>query len=263
VDLRPPGGSPDGALGEELLRLGSADNFRDLTGPGLRTADGRRLRPGLVYRSNELALSDEDVAQVTRLGVTAVLDLRHADEIALHPDVAVPGATWEHLEVPGIPMEAVATLDDRSRADGLMHDVYRGFVRHPGARAAFATLLRRMATADAPLVFHCTAGKDRTGWAAALALTACGVPEDAVRADYLVSNERSHGTREKYLGMVREHLGEDKVEVYERVLVADERYLDTALSAVADDYGSLPGYLTEGLGLDGGTLDALRGRLVE
>lgn len=256
-------GHPDAPLGEELLRLGSADNFRDLTGPGLRTSEGRRLRPGVVYRSNELALTDEDAARVAGLGVTAILDLRHADEIALHPDATVPGATWEHLEIPGIPMEQVATLDTRAAADELMLDVYRGFVRHEGARAAFATILRRIAEAEAPLVFHCTAGKDRTGWAALLALTICGVPEDTIRADYLVTNERSSGTRDKYLGMVRDHMGEALVEVYERVLVADEHYLDTALAAVAEDYGSLEEYVVRGLGLAGDTLDALRARLVE
>ena len=254
---------PDSPLGEELLRLASAHNFRDLTGPGLRTAGGRSLRPGLAYRSNELALSDDDAARVAGLGVTAVLDLRHADEIALHPDVPVAGAAWEHLEIPGIPMEAVATLDDAARAEELMLHVYRGFVRHPGARAAFATLLGRIAAAEAPLVFHCTAGKDRTGWAALLALRVCGVEDDVVLADYLASNDRSSGTREKYLGLVREHLGEDRVEVYERVLAADERYLEAGLSAVDADYGSLQGYLAEGLGLDADTLDALRARLVE
>ncbi len=256
-------GPPDAPLGEELLRLASADNFRDLTGPGHRTADGRALRPGLIYRSNELTLTDEDATRVAGLGVTTVLDLRHADEIALHADAEVPGATWEHLEIPGIPMEAVATLDDASRAEAVMHEVYEGFVRHPGARAAFGALIGRMATAQAPLVFHCTAGKDRTGWAAVLALCICGVPDDMVLDDYLATNRVSSRTREKYLGMVRAHLGADKVEVYERVMVADERYLTAAFDAVAADFGSLAGYLDVGLGLTDATLDALRARLVE
>lgn len=249
-------------LGEELLRLGSADNFRDLTGPGLRTADGRALRPGLVYRSSELALSEEDAATVAGLGVTAILDLRHAEEIDAHPDVEVTGATWEHHEIPGIPMERVAALETPELADALMLDVYRGFVRHPGARAAFAAVLERVAAADAPLVFHCTAGKDRTGWASLLMLSVCGVPLDAIRADYLLSNARSRSTRDKYLGLVREHLGEDKVEVYERVMVVDDRYLDAGLDVLAADYGSLEAYVDEGLRLDRATLDALRARLV-
>jgi len=259
VSLSPP----EPPLGEELLRLGSADNFRDLTGPGHRTRDGRALRPGLVYRSNELVLTEEDADRVAGLGVTAILDLRHADEIAAHPDAQVAGAAWEHLEILGIPMEEVATLDDPGRAEAVMLDVYRSFVRHPGARAAFATLLRRLATAEAPLVFHCTAGKDRTGWAAVLALHVCGVPDDVVLDDYLATNRVSTKTREKYLGLVREHLGAAQVEVYERVMVADEAYLAAGLEATTADYGSLDGYLSSGLGLTDDDLDALRARLVE
>ena len=259
-----PGPTPGAApRGEELLRLASADNFRDLSGPGHRTDDGRALRPGVAYRSNELVLTADDAARVAALGVTAILDLRHADEIAAHPDAEVPGATWEHLEVPGIPMDRVVALDDPARSEEVMRDVYRGFVRHPGARAAFAALLRRIAGAEAPLVFHCTAGKDRTGWAAMLALRVCGVPHDVVLDDYLATNRVSSRTREKYLGMVREHLGSAMVEVYERVMVADERYLDAGLEAVAADHGSLDGYLSDGLGLSAADLDALRARLVE
>lgn len=259
MPLRPP----DVPLGDELLRLGSADNFRDLTGPGIRSADGRVLRPGLVYRSNELALSDEDAARVADLGVTSIIDLRHSIEIDAHPDAEVAGAAWEHLEIPGIPMDEVITLDEPARAEAVMYDVYRGFVRHPGARVAFATLLGRIATAESPLVFHCTAGKDRTGWAAMLALRICGVTEEAVLEDYLATNARSSGTRDKYLGMVREHMGELYVEVYEKVMVADERYLAAGLDAVAADYGSVDDYLRSGLGLTDATLDALRAWLVE
>ena len=259
MPLRPP----DLPLGDELLRLGSADNFRDLTGPGHRTADGRVLRPGLIYRSNELALTEEDAVRVTELGVTSIIDLRHGLEIDAHPDTEVRGAAWEHLEIPGIPMDEVVTLEDAARAAEVMHEVYRGFVRHAGARAAFATLLGRIATAEAPLVFHCTAGKDRTGWAAMLALGICGVTEEAVLEDYLATNARSSGTRDKYLGMVREHMGEVYVEVYEKVMVADERYLAAGLDAVAADYGSVDDYLRSGLGLTDAILDALRARLVE
>ena len=112
-------------------------------------------------------------------------------------------------------------------------------------------------------MFHCTAGKDRTGWAAVLVLGICDVPDEVVVDDYLATNRVSSRTREKYLGMVREHLGADKVEVYERVMVADERYLGAAFEAVQADFGSMSGYLGTGLGLTDATLDALRARLVE
>ena len=83
-----------------------------------------------------------------------------------------------------------------------------------------------------------------------------------IRRDYLLTNTVSTGTRDKYLGMVREHLGADKVAVYERVLVADEDYLTAGYDAAAAAYGSLDSYLTDGLGLSDELLDGLRGRLL-
>jgi protein-tyrosine phosphatase len=249
-------------FGEELIRLASADNFRDVTGPGYLSADGTPLRAGVFFRSNELGLTDEDAGTIAGLGVTDVYDLRGSDEVEAHPDVPVPGATWVHLEVKGIPMDSVAALTTVADGNEVMRSVYRGFVDHPGGRASFADLLTRLATADAPQLFHCTAGKDRTGWAAALLLHVAGVAEDVIRRDYLLTNTVSTATRDKYLGMVREHLGPDQVAVYERVLVADEDYLTAGYDAAAEAYGSLDGYLTNGLELSDDTIGALRSRLL-
>ena len=87
-------------LGEELVRLASADNFRDVAGMDepYVAADGASLRRGLVFRSNELQLSDADVGSIATLGVTSVYDLRHDHEVEAHPDVPIPGAEWHHLE---------------------------------------------------------------------------------------------------------------------------------------------------------------------
>jgi protein-tyrosine phosphatase len=249
-------------FGEELVRLASADNFRDVAGPGYATADGQPLRAGVFFRSNELTLTDEDASTIVGLGITAIYDLRDGHEVEAHPDAPVRGATWSHLEVEGIPMDRVAGLTTVEGADEVMHLVYRGFVDHPGGRASFADLLTRLAAADAPQLFHCTAGKDRTGWAGALLLHIAGVADDVILRDYLLTNTVSTATRGKYLGMVREHLGTDQVAVYERVLVADEAYLAAGYDAALTAYGSVDGYLSAGLGLAEETLGALRSRLV-
>jgi len=252
------------SIGEELLRLASADNFRDVAGVGeaYRTADGGVVRRGVLYRSNELQLTDEDARSLAGLGLTAVYDLRDQHEIDAHPDVSVPGAEWHHLEVLGIPMDAVRELDTPEAATEVMHEVYRRFVDHKGARAAFADLLIRIASTDGPQLFHCTAGKDRTGWASVLLLHVLGVPDEVVLDDYLLTNTFSRATREKYLALVAEHLGEGKVEVYERVLVAHPAYLQTAYDAVAASYGSVGSYVSTGLGIGGDVLDRLRERLL-
>jgi len=250
--------------GEELVRLASADNFRDVSGPdaAYAGADGSTLRRGVAYRSNELLLTDADAESLGRLGVGAIYDLRTGHEVEAHPDAEVPGARWHHLEVTGIPMDAVSSLGDRDTAHDVMLRVYRGFVEVEGARAAFATLLRSVAESDAPVLFHCTAGKDRTGWAAALMLHVAGVDDETILEDYLLTNTFSSATREKYLGLVREHLGADKVDVYERVMVADEAYLQAAYDAVTAAYGDRRGYLRDGLGLNEATLERLRARML-
>lgn len=254
----------DAFLGEELVRLASADNFRDVSGPdaAYAAADGRPLARGVAYRSNELQLSHGDVESLGRLGIGAIYDLRTDREIEAHPDVEVPDAVWRHLEVRGIPMQAVSDLADRATAHDVMMRVYRSFVEVEGARTAFATLFRELAEAEVPVLFHCTAGKDRTGWAAALLLHLAGVDDDTILEDYLLTNTFSSGTREKYLGLVREHLGADKVDVYERVMLADEAYLQAGYDAAAAAYGDRLGYLRDGLGLDDATLDALRDRML-
>jgi protein-tyrosine phosphatase len=254
----------DADLGEELVRLASADNFRDVTGPDAAyvATDGTPLRRGVAFRSNELQLTHGDAEALGRLGVGAIYDLRSDHEVELHPDVAVPGATWTQLEVKGIPMEAVGDLADRATAHDVMLRVYRSFVEVDGARGAFASLFREIADGERAVLFHCTAGKDRTGWAAALLLHLAGVDDATILEDYLLTNTFSTATRDKYLGLVREHLGAAKVDVYERVMVADQAYLQAGYDAVAAAYGDRLGYLRDGLGLDDRTLARLRDRML-
>jgi protein-tyrosine phosphatase len=247
----------------ELVRLASVDNLRDVagSGAGYPTAGGGRVRRGVFFRANELQLTDDDTLTLTGFGLTAVHDLRTADEVAAHPDAVLPGATWRHVEVAGIPMDDVIDLADAAAAAALMERVYRSFVEDPRSRRSFGSLLTRLAAQDGPQLFHCTTGKDRTGWAAALLLHVAGVPDDIVLADYLLTNECSRANRARYLTMVETALGADQLPVFEPILVADTDYLGTAYAAVAASYGSLEAYLTAGLGLGPDTLDALVARL--
>ncbi|MDF1604321.1 tyrosine-protein phosphatase [Nocardioides sp. YIM 152315] len=245
----------------ELLRLASADNFRDVagTGAGYPTAGGGRVRRGVFYRSNELQLTDAEAGELTALGITRIHDLRGRMEVEAHPDVAVPGAEWRHVEVSGIPMEMVSGLEDADAAARVMREVYDAFVRAAPARASYARLLTDLATGPTPQLFHCTAGKDRTGWAAALLLEIAGVDHETILADYLLTNDVSSATREKYLALIAEHLGPEKVAVYEPTMVVEAAYLETAYAAVAADHGSVSAYLRDGLGLS----EELLGRLGE
>jgi protein-tyrosine phosphatase len=250
-------------MGDELLRLASADNFRDVAGPGYVGAGGVPLNAGVLWRSNELQLLDEDAATLAGLGITGVFDLRSGYEVEAHPDVEVPGATWHHVEVGGIPPGAGAELPDADAAVATMIGIYRHFVTDESARRSFGALLAALATSTTPQLFHCTAGKDRTGWAAALVLHVAGVDRASVEADYLLTNERSAGTREKYLGLVAQHLGVDRVPTFEPTMVASLDYLHAAYAQAEASYGSLDGYLRDGLGLTDELRAALAARLVD
>lgn len=247
---------------EELVRLASADNFRDVagTGAGHPTTDGGRVRRGVYFRANELKLTAEDAESIAGLGVTAVHDLRSQYAVDAHPDVPIPGATWQHFDVLGIPPEEMIALPDRAAAVAMMERVYRGFVDEPDTRLALGELFTALAD-DGVHLFHCTAGKDRTGWTAALLLHIAGVSDDVILADYLSTNDYAASSRAVVEREIAQHLGEDKVEAFHPVLVADADYLDTAYAAVTRSFGDRATYLRDGLGLSAQTIETLRVRL--
>lgn len=248
--------------GEEALRLASADNFRDVAGPGYATRDGRQVNQGIFYRANELRLTDDDAATLADLGLRTVLDLRTEPEIELHPDKEIDGARWHHFDVFGIPMEEVWGLDSRDRAIEVMHTVYDSFVTATHSREEFGRLFRQLATGPKQL-FHCTAGKDRTGWTAALLLHLAGVDDATIESDYLLTNSLAAGSRARVENLIAEGKGEEFVHVLEPTLIVDVDYLRTGWRAVEEQYGDRATYLRHGLGLPEETIGQLRGLLLD
>jgi protein-tyrosine phosphatase len=237
------------------IKLSGASNFRDLGG---YVADaGRRVRRFRLLRSDHLAnLQPEDLSVLaTHLGESVrVLDLRGAAERETAACV-IPTATVYSLPIePTIVQKLTDLLEAGHRitaADtvALMQETYRGFVRSNTPR--FASLFEHVLDEhEAPLVFHCTAGKDRTGFAAALILRSLGVSEEDVMRDYLLTNER--------LAMPdasRHGLTPEAGMVLWRV---QPEFLYAAFEAVEADYGGLEGYLREGLGLGAAERERLR-----
>ena len=140
--------------------------------------------------------------------------------------------------------------------------LYRWFVASPLARDSFARVLRLVATAESlPLLFHCTAGKDRTGWLAAVLLHALGVDRDPIRADYLRTNELNAAGNAYLLSQVGSHLADPTM--LAPLLEARAEYLGAGFAQADESYGGLDGYLRDGLGLDEPVLAALRENLLE
>lgn len=177
---------------EELrvLRLQGASNFRDLG--GYRAHEGRTVRWRKIFRSDHLGrLTPEDEAALSALGLRRVLDFRGQQERAAMPN-RLSSAAQHAL---GIEPTVVQRMQDLAAAGQrmtaalaveLMKELYRALVHDQAHR--FAELFEHLLQTDTPVVFHCTAGKDRTGFAAALILHALGVPREVVLQDYLLTN---------------------------------------------------------------------------
>jgi protein-tyrosine phosphatase len=242
---------------DRVLRLQGATNFRDLGGyPG---RDGRPLRWRRLFRSAHLgALTEADQTLLAELGLTRSFDFRGVAERAAMP-YQLPGVTQHSL---AIEPTVVQRMRDMAAAGHhvtgpvvveLMKDLYRGFVNDQAR--CFAELFEHLLHVDAPLVFHCTAGKDRTGLAAALILLALGVPRDLVVQDYLLTNDLYERPPLPHTDTPAEALA-----VLWRV---QEGFLDAALQAVDTDHGGIENYLRRRLGLSPAAIDALAARYLQ
>lgn len=238
------------------LNLEGASNFRDLG--GYRTRDGRLVRWRQIFRSNHLGhLTAADTDIVRAVGLRSAFDLRGIEEgmaaacglqeITVHP------LPIEPTVVAALRAQLAAGSLSSADAREIMRESYRSYVRlnTHSFRALFAHLLQDRA----PLVIHCTAGKDRTGFACALVLHVLGVPDDVIAEDYLLTNrfyrlDPAFGT--DLPGDVRDAIGS-----------VEASYLASAFAAIHADYGGLEVYLTDGLGLGESERANLRERYLQ
>ena len=226
------------------LQLSGATNFRDLggyVGHGGRAVHWRKL-----FRSDHLAdLTPEDLLTIDRLGVARVFDFRGKTE-RLAQACAIPGAVVHSLAIEPTVVQGLKALIDAGQlvtvdnTVGLMQQTYRDFVLDNSPR--FAQFFGHLLTDDAPLVFHCTAGKDRTGFAAALLLEALGVPREVILQDYLLTNDFYQMPTANPAGLPQEVMS-----VLWRV---QANFLEAAFEVVEADFGSIPRYLKVALGVD-------------
>src|SRR6267142_534723 len=239
------------------LSLAGASNFRDLGGYPARS--GRIVRWRQIFRSNHLGhLTDDDIAVVRGLGVRSAFDFRGAEErqaaLCLMNDVTVHSLPVEPTVVAALrAIAASGTQLSTDHAVEVMRDSYRNYVQQntPRFRALFAHLLEDRA----PLVIHCTAGKDRTGFACALILHALGVPDELIAEDYLLTNRfyRRDPTASS-------DLPEEVKQVLARV---EASFLAAAFDAIRADYGNLENYLSDGLGLGASERTRLEARYLD
>ena len=240
-----------------VLALKGASNVRDLG--GWPAADGRRVRFGKVFRSASLAtLTDDDVAALGEAGVRTVCDLRGEVERRRAPSRLAGVATHALCIEPSL-RPSLSDLLATETVTGpdvmaLMRGAYTAYALEWSHRyrALFDLLLEENAP---PLLFHCTAGKDRTGFGAALILAALGVGEEAVLEDYLATNRLWRADPE-----ISSSLPEAVAEVLLRV---HPELITAAFDAARGAHATIEVYLEERIGLDAERRELLQERLLE
>ena len=242
---------------QRVWPLQGATNFRDLG--GYLGHDGRPVRWRRLFRSDHLAgLTEADKSLLAGLALAKAVDFRgEAERAAVAYEL--PGVTQHSLAIEPTVVQRMQDLMSSGqsltpeRTVELMTELYRALVNDQAHR--FAELFEHLLQAEGPVVFHCTAGKDRTGFAAALILLALGVPRDVVQQDYLLTNRVFQHPPTAQGGLSAEVLA-----VLWRV---QPGFLDAALHAVDTDHGGIDRYLAQRLGLSPAALQQLAAQYLQ
>jgi protein-tyrosine phosphatase len=263
------------------LRIIRASELRERTRPKTR----KSTQPEFLERSAQLVddarrMSPEDIRElmgvsekIADLNLKYVYDLRTYDEMHSRPEELPPAASHVWLDVladspqagPAMleklitdPKVANAELGGGKAAAGF-RESYREFVSLRSAQHEYRKLFLSLADQEMlPALFHCTTGKDRTGWAAAAFLTLLGVPKETVMEDYLRSNEYIIPLYRKVIdGAVASGIEE---EIPLSILGVRQEYLEAAFDEMEKKYGTIEKYFSEGLGIDAAGQKALRDR---
>ncbi|MGC8493934.1 MAG: tyrosine-protein phosphatase [Syntrophobacteraceae bacterium] len=251
--------------------LSSAPNFRDLagisalyggTGYADTTSNGGVMRTGVFYRTDALSsLSTADQATLSSLHIDRDIDLRTPSEIASNPDIVPNGTIFTNINIYGTPNPPPQPPFSNSIAPAIsyMEGLYSNFVADPVDRDGFRTVLLTLANDSGPDLYHCSAGKDRTGWTSVILESIAGVPQATIMQDYLATNLYTAKLIAYTWAQLQTTLPSKDADV---VLGVQPYYLQTALDQVSALYGSMNAYLTRGLGLTQADIYVLRAKMV-
>jgi protein-tyrosine phosphatase len=260
VSVAPSGRGGAVVAGERNLGLRGARNFRDLG--GYVGAGGARTRWGRVYRSDALMLEEPDLETFAGLGVRTIYDLRSDAEREVTPS-RLPAGDHNVEVVPLISNSTTPPALDAMLADGeaFLADLYLHMLE--ASAATFGEIFTGLADdARLPAIFHCAAGKDRTGMVAALLLSVLGVAEQDILDDYELSSRfRTSDRVEAVIARLRDDRGVAP-EVAAGILRTPRWAMQSTLAEMDRRYGGINGYLTGPADLDPPVIDALRARLL-
>lgn len=253
---------------ERLLPLQGVQNARDIG--GYRTVDGRTVKWDVIYRTGELSrLTPDDLAFLRGHGVRSIHDLRTVEERRAQPtawtgpDAPRITAFDYTMDASGFAALFQGGIPSAERAREVFAGSYPEMLKmqRPQHRALFADLIK----GEGPVLYHCTAGKDRTGMATALILSALGVPRETILADYELSNRYYRG-QASAAGADAQAQADPQMAMFMRLpedvravfMGVDARYLQAVFDHIDRDYGSVEAYLDRELDVDAADIRRLR-----
>ncbi|EIC82642.1 tyrosine-protein phosphatase [Serratia sp. M24T3] len=254
-------------LHPSLTLLEGGVNFRDLGGNTV--ADGRRIKRGWLYRSGALDnLTQQDQQFLSNIPVKYILDYRDADEVAAKPDILWAGCEYHHA--PANPLSHVVNANlERLTAETIaefdpqefMQELYRRLPFNNDAYKKLVGLL--LQSGGGALVQHCAVGKDRTGIGSMIVLLALGADWNTIKEDYLLTETTLATFRENMLDKLSVTLPPEALEKFSYVLSVKELFIDTAINAITNLYGSTDNWLEKEYGLTAEVREELRSRYLE
>ena len=263
-------GMPD-HVKKRHLALEGAPNFRDLG--GYATRDGRTVKWGTLFRSDNLAhLTDADLEKVSGLGINLVCDFRSAPEKAEEPDRLPASDPPEVAELEiGVEGFVVNDLRERIRSGNTEGLDLRGMLIEGNRQFAttqapvYAAMFERIANpANLPALVHCSAGKDRAGFASAAILSVLGVPRETVMEDFLLTNHYTAAATERRLFMIElMTFTRADTDALRPLFGVEPAYLEAAFAEIDARYGDFDTYRREALGLDDAEVEAFRALALE
>lgn len=250
-------------------------NFRDFG--GYKTTDGRKMKKGILYRSDELShLTKKDVQTLKKLGIKTVIDYRSPKERQENENKNF-GQKKTYFLTPVADIAALASaeygeidLDDQSNltpelVEFLMIEQNRAFVTDPTCKIAYKEMLAiYLDPENGTIVQHCRGGKDRTGYGVALLQGLLGVERKSIIKDYLLTNLYKKEKNQQSLEKIKKETGDTSlVKAIGYFKKADARFLGTALNDIEEHYQSIENYAKKELLITEDQIQYLKERYLE
>lgn len=256
--------------GEVLLSFEGIHHCRDIG--GYKSEDGRKVKWNTFYRSDKLSsLTPRDAKYLKSLNVKTILDFRSAGEVKEHPDVKIEGIEYKNISAMPVMDNIEDNFDMMSifsnnlvSAEDIRGLLIKGYSTMVFNNMAFKELVDCIENENRlPVVFHCSAGKDRTGFAAALVLSILGVPEETIIEDYLATNIYRKEINKKIISKIQGKIvNKDRVKILSYMFEVKREFLEASFKSIKDKYGDIDAYLEKEYGLTKKKRKELKNRLL-